>query len=478
MIDTPDVTDILVIGAGTTGMPCAIEAALAGAKVTAIEKSDRLGGALHYTGGQMSAAATRRQRRLGIVDTVEQHYADILKMGGERVDKDLAMLAATLAPQTIDWLEDLDFPFDPESPSLVADHEHFGAPRTYWGPERGWDILKTISRPWHELVSEGRIELALETRAIELCVDEGKVIGAIVEGTDGTRRTIQARSTILTTGGFAANPEMMARFTPAAPPLVTYAPTTSTGDAIGLATPLGAKVRNSGAYMTGLGGFKAERGPGRVGNWRDGWALVGSANQRAPREIYVDENGSRFINEDEPSNDRREFAVMALGDETFWVVFDQVALFAGECLIMGWENEDIVNAAERAQYCWSAPSLEALAEPAGVDPDGLMGSVTQYNEAVASGNDHLGRKAPDYPVQTPPFYAFRMQGACGLSWPGLNVDAQLRVLDADEQPIPGLYAAGEVLGMAALSGDFTVGGMSLTPALSFGRWLGQRLATE
>ena len=119
-----------------------------------------------------------------------------------------------------------------------------------------------------------------------------------------------------------------------------------------------------------------------------------------------------------------------------------------------------------------------MAPRAGIDPAGLSATIVQYNEAVALGTDPLGRRCPDYPLVTPPFYAFRLQGGSGLSWAGLNVDAQLRVLDAGGNPIPGLYAAGEVLGMSALSGDFTVGGMSLTPALSFGRWLGQRLARQ
>ena len=470
-------TDILVIGAGTAGMPCAIEAARAGAAVTVVEKSNRLGGTLHYSGGQMSAAGTRRQQRLGIDDSVESHFADILKMGGERVDTDLARLAADLAPQTVDWLEDLGFPFDPDCPTLIPDHEHYSAPRTYWSPNRGLDILATITEPWQQLVDAGRIQVRLLTPAVTLCSRDGRVTGTTVTHPEtGTHQDILARATVLTTGGFAASPEMFARFTPAAPPLASYAADTSTGDGLQMALALGAQVRNTDAYMTGLGGFKAEPGPGRLRDWRDGWAMVGSAHQRAPREIYVDAGGRRFINEDEPSNDRREFAVMALADETFWAVFDHEALFAGECLIKGWQNEDLVAAAAAGEFCFAAPTIAGLAERAGIAAAGLEDTVAEYNEAVVAGCDRLGRRSPNCPLETPPFYAFRLQGGSGLSWAGLDVDAQLRVLNAAGQPIPGLYAAGEVLGMSALSGDFTVGGMSLTPALGFGRWLGQRLA--
>ncbi len=470
--------DILVIGAGTAGMPCAIEAASAGASVVVVEKSDQVGGTLWLSGGQLSAAGARLQRERGIEDSVDQHYADIVRMAGEPVDKGLVRRAAQLAPRTVDWLQDLGFPFDPDCPALVPDHEYYSVPRTYWGPEAGLSVLKTLRGPWDHWLGEGAIRAQLASTAVELDVDGGRVVGAVLQDERGGRSHVRAAATVLTTGGYAANPELFAQLTPAAPPLVTHARETSTGDGIQLALKVGAQIRNSHVYVPSLGGFKADLGPGRIGDWRDGWGLISSARMRRVREIFVDQDGQRFINEDEVSNDRREHSVRALPDEVFWAVFDRLALGDGDCLIMGWDHEQIEAAARAGEFCWCADTIAGLAERAGIDPHGLAASVADYNAAVERGHDSLGRQKPDYPLTTPPYYAFRFQACSVLSWAGLAVDQSLRVVDAQAQPIPGLYAAGEVLGIAAVSGSAFVGGMSVTPAISFGRWLGGRLARD
>jgi fumarate reductase flavoprotein subunit len=467
--------DVLVIGAGTAGIPCAMEVAATGASVLVIEKDDDIGGALWFSGGQMSAAGTRRQRNLGIEDSVEDHYADVLRMGGDPIDKSLVKRATELAPHTLDWLEDLGFPFDPSCPTLAPEHEYYSTPRTYWGAEAGVSILNTLRPHWDKMVAAGAIQLELNSRVVELETESSQVVGAVVEDKDGNQYRVRAKDTALTTGGYAANPQMVAEFTPCAPPLVTHARETSTGDGINLTRKLGTRIRNRETCVPSLGGFRAETGPGRVREWRDGWALVGSARMRAPREIYVNSDARRFINEDETSNDRRDQAVRALDGELFWLIFDADALFAGDCLIMGWSNADIVAAADAREFCWQANTVAELAPKAGLDADNLAASVTEYNSAVERGVDPLGRRAPDFPVKSGPFYAFRLQGCTALSWAGLKVDDQLRVLNGNDQPIAGLYAAGEILGMAALSGSAFVGGMSVTPALSFGRWLGQQL---
>jgi len=114
--------DILIIGAGTAGMACAITAAQHGAKVGVIEKSDHVGGALHWSGGHMSAAGNRWQRSKGIEDSIEKHYQDILRINNNSGNLDLIRLAVEEAPKTIDWLDDLGFEFAPECPRIIYGH--------------------------------------------------------------------------------------------------------------------------------------------------------------------------------------------------------------------------------------------------------------------------------------------------------------------------------------------------------------------
>jgi fumarate reductase flavoprotein subunit len=122
-------------------------------------------------------------------------------------------------------------------------------------------------------------------------------------------------------------------------------------------------------------------------------------------------------------------------------------------------------------------SLEELAAKAGIDGDGLRQTVETYNRAVKSGSgDPWGRQHMPLPITSPPYYAIRHQGGTLISVGGVAVDEQLRVVRRSGDPVGGLYAAGELLGNGSLSGRAFCSGMSVTPALSLGRWLGLTVA--
>ena len=126
-----------------------------------------------------------------------------------------------------------------------------------------------------------------------------------------------------------------------------------------------------------------------------------------------------------------------------------------------------------------ADTLPDLARQIGVDPAMLESAVTSYNAAILEGRpDPLGREHRPLPLAEPPFYAVRHLGWSIVGFAGLSVDDDLRVTDAAGEPIPGLYAAGEVLGLSATSGNAFNGGMSVTPAMTFGRLLGERLGQQ
>ena len=122
-----------------------------------------------------------------------------------------------------------------------------------------------------------------------------------------------------------------------------------------------------------------------------------------------------------------------------------------------------------------ADDLEALAHAAGIDPAGLLGTVATYNAGVDAGRDALGRTHLPARIERPPFYALQNHGVTLITFCGVEVDTSLRVRRPDGTVVPGLYAAGEVLGTAATSGHAFCGGMLLTPALTFGRLLGEWL---
>ncbi len=129
--------DVVVVGGGPAGLAAAVTASELGLRSMLIEKTSRLGGQLHASAGRFSAAGTRLQRQRGIDDSPDRHFRDIMRLGHGRADPDLLRLAVTVAPEAVDWLDALGFPFHPDAPSLVTYHETYSRPRTYWGESGG-----------------------------------------------------------------------------------------------------------------------------------------------------------------------------------------------------------------------------------------------------------------------------------------------------------------------------------------------------
>ena len=469
-----DIWDIIVVGAGTAGIPCAIAAAEAGARVVVLEKSAEVGGTLHLTGGHMSAGGTRRQRARGIDDSPAQHLADVLRISRNSVDETLTRVAVEEAPHTIDWLDSLGFEFDPATPRILFGHESYSIPRTYFGLDAGKSVLAVLLPLWERLIAEGRITLLLEHALTDLLTEDGAVTGVELRGPAGAS-SLRGKAVVLACGGYGSNAEFFAAVTPQAARLVSTARPAATGDGIRAAMKLGARFRDAEKHLATLGGIETVPGSGRC-DWQGVWANVYSPVYRAPLEIYVNERGARFINEDEPSPDKREHAVFAQPGQRFWIVFDDAAIDAGPPLVRPWDGAALRERARAGAYAWVAADVETLARKAGIDPTGLAQSVAECNEAVRTGRDALGRTKLDHGVAQPPFYAVLTCLAVLVTFGGLAVDGELRVVNEQGAPIPGLYAVGETLGLGSTSGQAFCSGMMLTPAISFGRLVGRRLA--
>jgi predicted oxidoreductase len=109
-------------------------------------------------------------------------------------------------------------------------------------------------------------------------------------------------------------------------------------------------------------------------------------------------------------------------------------------------------------------------------PEALEATVAKYNAACTLGTDTLwGRTYLEHPLVSPPYFAVLVYAYALISFGGLQVNEQLQVVRAEGQTLDNLYAAGEILGAAATSGQAICGGMLLTPAISFGKWLGDHL---
>jgi fumarate reductase flavoprotein subunit len=465
--------DVLVVGAGSAGLALAVTAAEKGASVGVVERASEIGGALHLTSGHLSGAGTRLQERRGIDDSTDLHFADVMRASRNTARADLVRRAVDLAPGTIDWLEELGCSWTDDSPAIYWGHERYSRPRTHLARNGGSSILEALMPMWDRGVEDGNIAPFLRCTLGDLTVEKGSVAGVLAAREDGALLHLSGKSTVLATGGYGSSPELFRRLTPGNPRLVTNAHPSHTGDGLLVAEAHGAEVIDGSVETARLGTLEVARGSGRADLYSLSCEL--SPQVRPPREVWVNIQGERFIAEDEPAITKREHAVLRQPGREFWIIFDDLALDEGPCLVRQWTVDDLRRASGQHFAFASAPDLEALARAAGIAIEGLQQTVERYNVAVQRQEDWLGRKYLLHEVRTPPFYAVRAPASTVVTFGGLRVDDGLQVLRPDGSPIEGLYACGEIIGAASTSGNAISGGMLLTPALSFGRYLGRKL---
>lgn len=316
------------------------------------------------------------------------------------------------------------------------------------------------------------IDTALGTRVEGLLVEDGRVVGVKALGTE-----LRAPAVVITTGGFGNNPDMLRRLYPSSwHEGWTWA------------------VHKDVPFVQGDGITLAEQvGAGVVGH-DTGLVLPTSGFSRAleaflpPWIIAVNKEGRRFMSELSPYS----VCGYLLNEQTerrAWAIFDEKALveastntkyldpYNAGISIPTWE-EPTLRAQVRSGRVKVADNLRALADQVGIDGLALEQTVARYNADCDAGGDfQFYKQAPAYfPIRQGPFYAVEIRAAIiGLTAAGLDIDAHARVLDAHQRPIPGLFAAGEVLG--CFHGErYGGGGLSIGNAVVFGRLAGTEAA--
>ncbi len=464
--------DLIVVGAGTAGMPAAIFAAKRGAKVLVIERTNVLGGTLDRAQGQLSAAGTRLQKSKGIEDSAEAHFADCLRINAETADPALTRLATTHAAETIDWLTDIGYVISDNYPTLGG-HEPYMTKRCYNGPDGARGILKAMQGPFEAAVKAGKIDLRLDTGAIDLIQDRsGAVVGVTIKADGGKAEDLMGANVLLAAGGCAANPRMFEEIH-GVPLYAQAARPSSQGAGLMLGQGAGATLRYADRYVPLFGALMADDSlPGDMSG-----GLENYPERRLPWELWVNAHGRRFIREDHQSPNAREQSLGRQPGHRLGMVLNRDILERASPAIRGWTKEKYVAAFGSNAMFAEGGTLEELAINAGVNPRGLIETVTDYNTALKDGAiDPLGRQHRPAAIDKGPYLAARFQGWTLFSFAGLAADASLRVLRADGTPIPNLFAAGEILGATATSGQAYTNGMLLTPSMTFGRLVGQRFA--
>ncbi len=456
--------DVIVVGGGGSGLAAAYAAVEEGARVLIVDAGDRLGGSTNLSGGHVYAAGTSVQRAAGVEgDKPEDAFNYVMMLNQYRLEPAVVRRLCEDAPAAVEWLIGLgvQFPVDQLYAAGVD-----GNLRGHVPVGAGAAIVAAL-----EGAIGGRADVALRTRVRELLIEEGRVCGIRADGV-----TLRAAAVVVTTGGFGANPELLARHYPDA---AMHGDWTwyigmphSQGDHLELGAAAGADVtgHNRGLLLA-TPGFRKE-----LEVYLPSWL------------VYVNRDGRRFVDE------TMEYNIMAgvireqTGGECF-AIFDESARAAAqpdpdtmELVRAGrattsWLPEALAEFAQTKKLM-TAPTLEALARLTGIRWPALQTTVETYNGFCEEGVDAaFGKQSADWkPILTGPFYAARMRPAivCFTST-GLRIDAEARVHDKADLPIPGLFAAGESAG-GVLGDRIFGGGSSMSNVLVYGRIAGRNAA--
>jgi fumarate reductase flavoprotein subunit len=459
--------DVAIVGAGTAGIPTAIFAAERGARVILIDAADRIGGTLHLSSGSLSAAGGAHQAARGIEDSPEQHLAEALRINHGTGDRAKLELWIQEAGATADWLLELGLQVGNDQPSINAAHEPYERARIYSPPRGGLAHIDCLSPVMEALVASGKVDLRLSTRMTELVTDtDGAVVGLRTVSPDGAQQTIQAKSVVLATGGYAHSAKYWRELHGL--PKKVWAYPFSKGDGLTSARALGGRIVHTENAMHTVGGTEDIDEPGKY------WIHTrNSPVFRAPKEIFVNLHGRRFMPEDKPGPDRRERVVMNQPEMVFWAILDERIRNEDPPFFL-WDRDKVDRAFREHEDFQKADSIEALAIACALDPKVLRQTVDRYNAGQAVGSDEFERQYLPSPIDQPPFYAVKHHSIAVMTFAGIETNESFSVLGADGAPIQNLYAVGEVLG-GGVFGNAFLGGMMVSSAMSFGRLLGQKI---
>jgi len=447
--------DVLVVGAGTAGLPAATVISEAGNKVAVLELMSYCASSLALIHVGPAFAGTDEQKEEGTEDSPEKFYED----GIERAKG------------------------SPEIWKVFTEHQL----ETYrWCQEIGMKFEENFALPGHSvrrgLISNGvhmlrRLEKAAKAsgaeikflhRATRLITDPqtGRVLGLKVKVKDNIQNFKARKAVILTTGGFGHNHDMVAEYGPAFVNWTPAMPAGHLGDGLKMALAEGAATKDLGRAVSGSFAIDAVTKTGAPDH-------VGYAGG-----IFVNMNGQRFWDEANRITFYGQMVEEGMNqlEGAFWVVYDDRVREKIPTGVMG------LGKAKPFQ----GETLEKLAEAAGIDPKGLRETVDKYNSDIESvGHDTVfdrstlrGVDGTPFKLDKPPFYAIKCTGSLSSLKGGLKINGNCQVINQYGEVIPGLYAAGEVTGgLWGADGTYLPGTM-VASAMTFGRIAGRNAVKE
>ena len=488
-----DAAEVVIVGAGNAAVCAALSAREHGAdRVLVVERApeSERGGNTRFTAGAFricyDGADDLRRLMPGLTQAEwdntdfgaypqDKFFEDMARVTAYRADPDLVHTLVSRSLDSVVWMSEQGVGFLPaygRQAFKIDGKFKFWGGLTVEANGGGEGLVASL----HDSALQRGVEVVYGARAVGLAMKDGAVSGLHVTRR-GRPSSIAAKTVILASGGFQANTEWRTRYLGPGWDLARVRGTRhNTGDGIRMALEAGALSKGnwSGCHAVGWDYNAPEFGDLRVGE--------GFQKHSYPFGIMVNSRGERFVDE---GADFRNYTYAKYGQEILrqphqlaWQVFDSkvTGLLRDEYRIA-----EVTKA--------KAATLEALSRRLeDVDPEGFLKTVHRYNEAVRADIpfdptvlDGRCTEGLDVPksnwantLDTPPFEAYATTCGITFTFGGLAIDDSARVLSAEGWAIPGLFAAGELVG--GLFYFNYPGGTGLTSGTVFGRIAGQSAA--
>ena len=463
-------TDVAIVGAGASGVAAGIEAREAGARAIAFEKSPEPGGAAIISGGGCLIVGSPLQKQHGVHDTPDLAFNDWITWGGPSADEVWARyyIEHTLH-DLYHWAEGMGVKWVD-----LKVQEGNSVLRWTRAERNGLGLMTHMIDNFRKKGGE----IVPETEVTALSFSNGHVTG--FEGRNaktGEPVKVKSKAVVVTTGGFNSNLDMVLEFNPALKnnKVLVGSGFGSTGSGHKL-------VQQAGGYLTHMDHiwFYVYATP----DYRDPAQRRGLVFRLVPGYIWVNQQGRRFHNEAMSGGNSATPALMAQNPRHAWAIMDTPMSATMEVADPYYRDGDKIVRAKveellnNSPFIRKADTLAGLAEKMEVDVSTFLATVERYNKACAQrlatepefGKPLKSSKAFD----TPPYYAVQIFPLARKNFGGVKTDLQCRVLDKHFEPIAGLYAAGEVAGMAGghINGRAGLEGTMLGPAIFSGRVAG------
>lgn len=436
-------TDVVVVGSGGAGLISAIKSKQAGANVVIIEKLPLIGGNTLISGAEYSAPNNWLQEKENIKDSVDLFKKDVEKAGG---DKELIDVLANNALDGAKWLrDDVKVEWTDE---LMFFGGHSVKRSLIPKGQSGKELINKL----HAKAEELGIEILTETNAFELLTKDNVVTGVKAKIKTG-ELIINAKSVVLTTGGFGANKKMLYDNDKEVDDkiLSTNSPG-STGDGIKMAQAIGADVVDMNQIQLYP-----------VCDVETGKLLYTGDTRLAGGAIIVNKEGKRFVEE---LGTRREISmgIKAQTDSIAYQIWDEDSMQKSK--ILPTHEIEYKNLIEGKKLC-KVNSIEEMAEFFGIDKENLKETIKQFNEDSEKGKDTLfNLRRLGFKVEKAPFYCLKAVPAVHHTMGGLKINKNAEVINKNGEVIKGLYSAGETTG--GIHGKNRLGSVSIADITVFG----------